>query len=366
MDVLQMHIEVKQRLQKVGINSNDFFFGEEIDLALNKAMIRKVKGILDKHFEDTELPLSYLSNLIKKNKSLQVYVPQSPDTNYEDGMVYAVYPHDVLLLVNDRSTTLYDPCGNITNKQYENSLEYTAVVPFPVTTLGTGPYYSRVRVTLNGVSIYDIDSKITGVNNSKYTFPIINDILETVNRNATKYELYWETYRDTYYPNCFIFVSRDSSFNTQVVKIELYAADKLAVESSESDAITGSTYRAYSSAWDVSGLTSKVVPNKKKQSEKIYDHLNNPFYKAKHNEPLSAEAANLLYIYEGKNFIVSKVQIDYVRKPRQISLSLNQSCELSSEVHDEVVDLAVELLKLDIQDPTHRANVQESELRHQK
>jgi len=56
---------------------------------------------------------------------------------------------------------------------------------------------------------------------------------------------------------------------------------------------------------------------------------------------------------------------DYIRKPRTISLSLNQSCELADTTHHKIVDLAVEILRLDTKDPVYQATVQDTQNRTQ-
>ena len=57
--------------------------------------------------------------------------------------------------------------------------------------------------------------------------------------------------------------------------------------------------------------------------------------------------------------------IDYVRKPRQISLALNQGCELAGTAPRLIVDATIEYLKLVIENPSYQAVLQDNQIRNQ-
>ena len=63
-------------------------------------------------------------------------------------------------------------------------------------------------------------------------------------------------------------------------------------------------------------------------------------------------------------FIIDKVKITYIRKPKEISLSLGVSCELPEHTHQEIVDMAVSSILEGISDPrfkTHQIEVGKNE-----
>jgi hypothetical protein len=69
-------------------------------------------------------------------------------------------------------------------------------------------------------------------------------------------------------------------------------------------------------------------------------------------------------LYRKESFIVTRFACDYIRKPRTISLALNQSCELAPQTHPKLIDLTIEILRLDIKDQAYPQTVQDTQLRN--
>jgi len=68
--------------------------------------------------------------------------------------------------------------------------------------------------------------------------------------------------------------------------------------------------------------------------------------------PITIATERSVHLIPGKDWVVSKYTIHYVKKPRRIlvdtiSPNLQQSSELNSSVHDEIVDVAVRLFTAD-------------------
>jgi hypothetical protein len=92
--------------------------------------------------------------------------------------------------------------------------------------------------------------------------------------------------------------------------------------------------------------------------------FNNTFYNTSVDNSIVTQNLDYFTVYRDKSFIVTKLMVDYIRKPRTISLSLDQTCELADNTHPKLIDLAVELLRLDTKDNSYPASVQDTELRN--
>jgi hypothetical protein len=95
----------------------------------------------------------------------------------------------------------------------------------------------------------------------------------------------------------------------------------------------------------------------------LYQGLQNSLYKTRETRPIVDQTGDYFIIYTSENFIVTRLAYDYIRKPKTISLVLNQTCELSPTLHNKLIDIAVEILRLDIKDPSYPLTVQDTQNR---
>lgn len=374
MQVIQQHIEINQRLNKIGLFVNDSYFEEEVDLALNKAQDRLIREVLGKGFQDKQLRAEIIKVLLVKNKMLEPFGLVTTDSNYEKNAVYVQIPSDYYSLVNDRSTVLYGNsigfCENLGTIPVTTQNESISIVPYPVDT-GSAPFYvntviSDMSNSDGTVVLYTAPAPLDTFAYEEQKYLLINDIIETINRGTSGISVYWERYRNTYFKNSFIFVA-DSSKN------RTFGTDKIRFTNGDGDTDVLYSTTAFTVLDEASlkttlgtDFTQQSVPNRLTESEDLYDALTSVFHGTKKQRPISNQAGDLIYIYFDKSFIVTNVSIDYIRKPRIISLSLNNSCELSEAAQSLLLDYAVEMMKLDIQDPTYKGNVADTELRNQK
>lgn len=371
---LEMHIEVQQGLQKVDSYQQDMFKSEEIDLHLNKQQERVVNELVGKEFQDVQLRLDYISSLIVKNHTISVLVPETTDVFYEPNMAYAVMPPNYVYIINDRCQVVQSVefCNDLTTLITNGNVsEYTAVVPFPVPVITVAPFYTGfiIEKTENSVdtSIYTLP---TGFNDYIVAvdakFMIINNTLDELNRTLNPdTRVYWETYRGTYEANSYIFVRADSDWTA--VTITIFNNDLTPLV--DATTTSGFTETVYKDISLTSAATDQVITyadNGMTEGDKLYDLPKNIYYQSSPKEPTSAMADDFLYVYNKENFIITKVIIDYVRKPRQISLLLDQSCELSSSaVRADIVDRTIQYLKLLIENQVHREFLQDNLIKNQ-
>lgn len=357
-----MHLQVNQRLQEIASYKRDKFNPEEVDLALNKAMYRMLERAVSQSFQNSQVNLVHVNALINKNEVGEVIIPSSTDPLYEYPLLplYTVLPSDFYWLVNARAEVVEDTfnCSTAPNLTTTNYLEYVATVAFP--DLDSAPYYDSVRVRWNNTTdIYTAPSAISAGFSSPYSkYVVVNHILEYFYRNPsyTNLRVYWERYRDVYYQDTFIFVS-----TTPFSQVEVFSGNK-----SRAATPATQTYSIYNRALITSHTDwSRALRScSNKEQDMLYDALtNNRFYRTLPNQPVVTQTLDYLILYRDESFLITRSYYDYIRKPRTISLALNQSCELAESTHHMIIDLAIEILRLDIKDQAYSATVQDTELR---
>ncbi len=368
MTVVEMHIELDQKLQELFSFKNARILPEAKDLALRQAEEQIIKQNIDVRFEDRETKLKNISALIEKNRAIPTVIPSVNDSHYEPNAVCTSLPADFLYGVNYRGEVISSKidCEEAPELGTTTRSLYTTIVGFPTSNLVTGPFYTGFVIRKNGPStLYSLPSAYTGRFYSKdQKYEIIQHVLETFNVPGSTRVVYWERYKDTFAANSFIFISTVADTS---ITITIYNSNGITVDNT----ITGTTVISSETVYNRNLIpeldtdeTNISYPSLKvMEGDLIYKARLNSFTKTKEREPHAALTTFNLYVYELESFIVTRVSLDYIRKPKQISLVLNQSSELDGSIHREIVDRAVELLKKNIQDPTLQTEVQYNDLK---
>lgn len=356
-----MHIQFNQRFQEVASYKRDKFMPEEIDLALNKAMFRLLEEGVDHKFQSDQINLSHVTALISKNKIGEAIIPSPTDPVYEPGItsVYTVLPPDFYWLVNGRAEVVEDTVNCETAPSlgaYSTITEYVTPVAFPP--LDTAPYYDNFRVKVSGVTAYTSPSAINaGFNSAQSKYVVIQNVIEYFYRSSgagSALKVYWERYRDIYYQDTFIFVSQNA----------YTGIDLLSGNQTTSGTPILTSYNVYNRAAVTGTIQSSIKSVTNKDQGHLYDALtNNKFYNTRKTQPVVTQTQDYLILYPDKSFLITRSYYDYIRKPRTISLALNQSCELADPTHPRIIDLALEIVRLDTKDQSYPATVQDTELR---
>lgn len=374
--VLEAHIEVLQGLQKVSAYTEDMFNPDEIDLQLTRQQERLIEEIVNKRFEDMQIGLDFIRPLIEKNVKLQIFIPQLAQEIYEPGMVYGVLPPDYYHLVNNRSFIVVstDPslCNDLTT--YKNNVavsqkvytERVAVLPLPAPTNPNPPYYYNVTVTVfasTGNIVKTLPAALNNLKSVNSWFAISNYILENFDIPGVK--IYWESYRDVYAPKSFIFVTTNPDISSINISWPVSSGDPtLAGTQSTSFVDTAFQVPNYLPA-NLVGYKQDQIANTLTETDEFYTQNLNVFYKSSKNNPKTQVKGDFLMGYEDKSFLISDLVVDYVRKPKHISLSLNQNFELAGDGPRIVVDRTVEYFKLAIENPAYQAVLNDNKVRNQ-
>jgi hypothetical protein len=350
--VKELHIAVRQSLQKVASNQNRNFLPEEIDWALNVNQERYVKSRIKRTETGTGFALDQkmlddISDLIVPNYSARV-------VKVNDTTGYIPLPPNYYQLIRDYSK-IYTNC-NPGYSEVEDASEYIGYVKFPNSTK-TSNFYSDFKITLNYTNIipkinvlFD-NTEYDKVYLSPYEkFYLINLVLENVNsyefNNEIPVKIFWERYKLTYRPDSFIIVS------------SIPFDGELKVDSSKTNTFTAvkSDFQLFKQKSD------RSIPNILSVNSNLSELLADSFAKPNLDFARTYIAMDNLYGIFDSTFIISELVIDYIRKPRQISLSLNRMCELNEQTHQEIVENTVEYLMLVTENPIYSTKQQDNNL----
>jgi len=324
-------------------------------------MFRLLEQGVSSRFQDDEINLSHVTALLRKNNISEVIIPGASDPLYEENELscYAVKPPDFYWLANSRAELLVDPynCGTAPTLANTTATETVGVLPFNNSASSGNNFKNYTITSLALPIIYKVPTSIiNGFSSPKSRYVVINNVLETKLPGNVK--VYWERYRDNYYPSSFIFVSTTNNLAGLVA-----TADNT---TNEVGSNTQTNYLIPNRAL-IGAITNKKIltaPIKTSENDLLYQLLSqNTFYKSSISEIVGDETQDYFTLYRDKSFLVTRMSYDYIRKPRTISLDLNQSCELAGTTHQKIVDLAVEILRLDIKDETYPVTVQDTQLR---
>jgi len=373
--VLEAHIEVLQGLQKVAAYSEDMFNADEIDLHLTRQQDRLLEEIVNKRFEDLQVGLDYIRPLLVKNNKLQVVLPELTDEIYEPNMVYGVLPANYYHLINNRSkvvtSTSAGLCEDLTTYKALGTskaafTERVAVLPVPTPTNTTWPFYYKTKLVVESTSGNVEKTLPDGLNNLKSAnswFQITNYILENISIPGV--EIFWESYRDVYSPKSFIFVTQDINITQVTINWETSSSNTASAGAGAASFVNTVYQKPNYTTSNLTGYQETETANLLTETDEFYTQNVNAFYKTKKNQPKSQVSGDFLLVYENKSFLISDLSVDYIRKPRHISLSLNQNFELGGDAPRIIVNRTTEFLKLVIENPSYQAVLNDNKVRNQ-
>jgi hypothetical protein len=323
-------------------------------------MDRLLREGIKTNFQSDQVSLSDVTALLHKNKISNAYLTQETDPLYEGlPTYYAVQPPDFLWLASGRVETAVDTvmCDSAPTATTINTVEHIQILGLPNLPT-TAPFWSTVAITstVKG-GLYGSPAGISsGFQSPRSSYVMVNNVLDTMYRKFSDVKVYWERYRDINYPGKFIIVSTtDLGVVTMTATGIVSTAAKLS-----------NSYTMYNRGSITTNPTAKldITPCRNTQDDMLYPAIKqNKFYRSSVREVVINQTGDYFIIYPEQSFIVTRFMYDYIRKPKTISLALDQTCELADSTHDKVVDLAVEILRLDTKNETYPATVQDTQLR---
>ncbi len=333
----QKHIYVTQGLQRQGAFKKDKQYPEAVDIALNKSQARIIKDRLipdpnvPNKFEINQKFVSDIQNLIVLEKELTIV----KDTDRS----YGVLPYDFSYLLGDSSYSV-ESCVEGYTTQTETKSERVISIPF-VTQKSAAPYYTAIIVAVNTANKALNTAGYATKEEKVYLIDNIIDLYKQLGQ-----EVYWENYKNIYRSECFLLITKDLTLTTNI--------------SIDSSNPTLETIDNPVVVFKTPLITGVRVVNRDIKADFLANTLDSYYHKPIPTSPIAVMAGNNLFAYNSERFLVNRILVNYIRKPKAISLSLNQGSELADSVHEEICDLAVQLLKKQIEDPSYVAEVQDN------
>lgn len=316
-----MHIGIDLELQKVNSNVISALKPQEKDWFLTYEMYRFIKQRINPQsneknlgFEEDQKRYDDLEAL-KKTTSLSVSALSNEDA------VFAYLPADYMHLTNDRSL-VKDLCGLPYSPTTVATNFYITDIIIPLTVTDN---YVEFKIKINGTTVYrGGDYFPTGIPTSDAVFEIFNSILDTINK-LPGFECKYENFKGVYSKNRLIIAS-DTIFT-------------LDTEHVINPTTVVTTYTVVAKNLNIINVPTNSIQsdNRLTKSSIAYRMLGTEFGTTITSSPISILRNNTLIVFHKKKFIVSKLNIEYIRRPQRISLISNQSCELNPDVHEEIV-----------------------------
>lgn len=350
MNIQQMHIEVELSLQKINSAVKRKFDPEEIDWILNKQILRFVKSKIKRDpdqkeggFQFDEIDSNAVRTLIVTDKEVPVY-----KNSLSEKFVSAEFPGNYAYIISSTAGLVRD-CHAIYPEasNFVQGNESIYILPIKKTTKVDSPFYQNVSVKIANTDLVPESAFPVSLPDPDMLFTIQEVIRDYLSRDV---RVYWETYKDLYYEQTLIIASPTA---LATISYNVDGASSNATLVSKSRFLPANTNE----------IESKK--NRLPRTTLVEAFQDSSFAKSRWLSPISAVQNNTLKVYHDNKFIVNKLWINYIRKPKMISLSLNKSCDLPEEFHNDVCDLAVEYIKNAIGDPNYQWKVQDNNTRRE-
>lgn len=335
MTVKEMHIEVEQSTQQIASNRGRGFLPEEIDWILNKMQERFISScIVPKKdgsggFEVSQAHADYIRMLITQ-KTLTPYIQPHGYScflpgNYRNLLADSSYTYNLCNTVAVHPVT---PETLFITKQNQYKSEKEA-----------RPFYETMELQMPGITL-SLTNITAGVNDQYAGLSEVDDWsfivpLFLYYGNQTK-DLYWEYLGNSYYKGAYITVDTEEPEGAVGITVD------------GDDHMNGVTSTVIMQKHV--NVNSSIVNNRLCPSDLIPALNQSHYRKTAYYSPISELSGSYLLVYANDSFIVTGVNVVYVRKPRPISLSLGSDCELAGEkTHQIICDFATEYIKGTVQ-----------------
>lgn len=384
-----MHIAVNLGVQKIASFQADTLLPQEIDFELNIAMMRFIKQRYNansnrqgKGFEQSQKRVDDLRNLVVTtssntlsaggflNDALGTYIYNTGNTNIY--MERATLPLDYLFLVSVTAYVRYYCNENIVNAVLLAKVDYDWV---KVDLTPPAPGY-----VLTGIAYFDPDPVPFGTWTSILNIPFgqevsrdeliktdnyLNNFFPSYNANVL------ETLNDTgaalnppvdsnhiYVGNSNISLSPDPTSGGYIRTSWKSGASWLYRDEDKKE-----TYKTTSRA-----IKSSVTPNPLErisqcwfsQSDDIPTIMKDPFNRTSFDYIPYSIKENFIDVYSDNTFIVPKVFIVYIRKPKAISITAGVGCELAEHTHQEIVEMTIKSILEGIESQRYQSQSMEN------
>ncbi len=364
MTVREMHIGIDIGLQQLKSEVFDGLLPEEKDWVLNEAQLRfiddqskPISNPMRRGVQSTQTRTDNISELIS-TATLSPYVRDTKS-------VFGILPVDYFNLINDRSNVINN-CRKAFTSYTTQVVNYCELDWLFETQIAAAGGSILNTITLNSIVIFNRTNYSSELNTKPQEERdlIFRNLIIAAMNTVSNVSAYWESYLDVYAKGKIIIIDNNSRLcqtNSLVVTYENLAhiitpatAQVITTRNFTGSAKTLSEYVISGSDLDY----VEEVPNRLTKTEEIFTKLANPYHTTIIKSPISILERKGIGVYHNKKFILNKIFIDYIRKPRLISLILGQNCELFdiNSNHQKIVNIAVDLLAARMLAPNYQIN----------
>jgi hypothetical protein len=367
MTVNEMHIAVNLGVQKIASFQADILLPQEIDFELNIAMMRFIKQRYNpssnrqgKGFEQSQKRIDDLRNLVVTtssntisaggflNDALGTYIYNTSNTNIY--VERATLPLDYLFLVSVSAEVDYVCNGNIAYAIAQDTVNYNWVkvnltpprqeLVLKALAYSDGVGWVQILNTPTGQEV-PRDELIKTSNYLHNFFPSYNaNVVETLNDTGAALD-----------PP----VDSNHIYLGTTTNILPYPSTGGYIKATwqEPSLSFGAVYREEDNLLTY-GVTRRLVqttatprPLKRisqcwfAQSDDIPTIMKDPFNRTSFDYIPYSIKENFVDVYSDNTFVVPKVFLVYIRKPKAISITSGIGCELAEHTHQEIVEMTI-------------------------
>lgn len=354
----EIHIAIDLGLQKLGSFAYDNIKPEYIDYVFNRMGDAYIS---DKTTRRNDPKQAGFEDNITRLSTIRELVTETNLIAFNGSNQFSILPVDYFSFVEAQAPLTYSCSSSPIIFTTSPVSEYVATLSFKKSDFGSptpNPFSAtKIYKVINTtpVEIFDFSDFSTGLNDLDEIFTVINKALDEINRQSNL-KIYWEKYRGEYYPDQFIFVSNDDAFLNQGMKVEYTAI------LNSSSTFSNTPFTKFNTATgNISTRNSfcRLVSN-----EEIYHLLNHPFGTTNLESPLITIFGDTIVIFRDERFILNELILKYIRKPRRMSLNLNQSYEIQdTRAVQKIIDMTVEYLSATIESQGYQALTLENQQR---
>lgn len=381
MTATEMHIAVNMGVQKIASFQTDTLLPQEIDFELNIAMMRFIKqrynptsNRLGKGFEQSQKRIDDLRNLVVSTISSTVstggflqdsigwYIYNTSTTNIY--MERAILPLDYLFLVSVSAEVHYNCVSNISAQLLNVSttneyVKISLISPYPGYKLTSIEFYdgSAWINVLNTPLGEELTRDILALtSNYQYGFlPSYNATLDNETPNNTGSQL--DPPVDSNHLYLFkSFIPQDPTTGAFIRTVwVLNGSMSTAVYQYEANKVTSTTINRTAPT-----ATKRISQCWFAQTDDIPTIMKDPFNTTSFDYVPYSVKENFIDVFSDNTFVVPRVFIVYIRKPKAISIINNVGCELPEHTHQEIVEMTIKSILEGIESQRYQSQSMEN------
>lgn len=358
MTIADMHLSVKNQVNKLATTAHQNLSPEQIDLLLNRAQDMFIKqryennNIKRKGLEESQKRIDDLRILLKRLGSMTI-------VGVEASGIYGtivdtwktVLPVDYMFLVESETKVWGDICGT-TDVDAEStkttvglctarfSLPYTpasgSTAVITISYSGNNNA-SVVPMTTLTIPYTDANDVVTAILNATYVYTTGGYQFEALPGSVTDtFKFCSSTYMDPLLQGIrvtyTVITSSGVSSSTSTYAAFYYDTNEVL-----------STLQTYTpiTKTSLAGTYTRNV-NQHVQHDDLGNVLRNSFAKPYIEQPVIVIEENFIYIYTDGTYMPLYEYIVYIRKPAQMDVTTGVNCELPYHTHNEIIDIAVQ------------------------